>query len=520
MQVTLSRRGLHTFDVAELGHSNDYTELALAIDHLDLSFNTLNSIDGLHILSRLTVLDISNNGLSTLEGGLPLTLTTLNVSHNNLISLRGGALLPLQHLTSLCVSHNQLTDLRGMPDITGSLREVDASHNQLESLRGLERCVALERLNATSNVLKDVADVTALRQMTRLYALFLAENPLLLRKRRVCALRRLLCSELREYDLPSIMAVEGGGNGSSLNTSTQSTAWTDLGADISYTSRSPQSHPLLIHPADTSLDDRRDGTVGSVRRFLDTSGLSDRLSAPAQTAAEAGSGRRGRATPVVPFTQACQVAAGAQRGRAPPSNLPLCQPEARSTSTPHGEVRSASPTSLHRALVQAQTERDAYREQVAQLTLRVQQLQVDLATQSDALAMALRINTQLQERMQRPTSAAPQRSAATTKSTEATAPHGLPPAPSSRGTLIGKTIAAAGTAVPSAPAPLAASHPSQSSPPRVSVEKTRQVATMLMEQLRAAPLQSPPQARGAVRNVPSGQWQSPSSGPSRSAWGS
>lgn len=203
MQVDLRRRGLQSFDPAEFASTDEHLQLLLQVRRLDLSHNSLYTIRGLEGLSHLMVLNISHNGLRTLGGGLPLTLRELDASHNSLGSLQNAALLPLESLVSLNISFNELEDLRGVPTATAQLVYLDVRSNRLTSLIGLEHCTQLRTLHAEANLLRDVADVASLRSLPVLQSIFLAGNPLLLRKRRLHALQLLLPSGLEQDDLPA-----------------------------------------------------------------------------------------------------------------------------------------------------------------------------------------------------------------------------------------------------------------------------------------------------------------------------
>ncbi|KPI83604.1 hypothetical protein ABL78_7357 [Leptomonas seymouri] len=203
MQVDLRRRGLQSFHPAEFANAGEHLQLLLQVRQLDLSFNSLYTIRGLEGLTHLTVLNISNNGLRSLGGGLPLTLQELDASHNCLRTLENAALLPLQFLTSLNVSFNELEDLRGVPNVTAQLSYLDARSNRLSSLQGIEHCTQLRTLHAEANLLRGVTDVASLQCLPHLTAVFIAGNPLLLRKRLLHQLRLLLPPSVDQDDLPT-----------------------------------------------------------------------------------------------------------------------------------------------------------------------------------------------------------------------------------------------------------------------------------------------------------------------------
>lgn len=204
MQVDLRRRGLQSFDPAEFANSEEHLQLLLQVRQLDLSHNALYTIRGLEGLTHLTVLNISNNGLRSLGGGLPLTLRELDASHNCLGTLQNAALLPLQSLVSLNVSFNELEDLRGVPNVTAQLSYLDVRSNRLNSLQGVEHCALLRTLHAEANLLREVADMASLKCLSSLKEVFLEGNPLLLRKRLLHQVRLMLPPSVDQDDVPTM----------------------------------------------------------------------------------------------------------------------------------------------------------------------------------------------------------------------------------------------------------------------------------------------------------------------------
>lgn len=124
---------------------------------LCLHGNNISRIEGLgHLAGTLLDLNLSSNSLASLDGLAGLTaLTSLNLASNKLLSLQG--LPSLASLSSLNVSYNFLTSIAGLAALqapAGRLRVLNLRHNQLGSLQAvsvLAGCVYLRELHVAGN---------------------------------------------------------------------------------------------------------------------------------------------------------------------------------------------------------------------------------------------------------------------------------------------------------------------------------------------------------------------------------
>lgn len=259
MEICLASRGLQSFDPSAFSDSPEHVEVLLQIARLDLSHNSLLHLNGLAGLVHLVRLDLSHNGLRSLTGGLPLTLQELDVSHNSIASLQNAALLPLTSLVQLNLSFNELVDLRGLPGPLGHLSQLDVRGNQISTLKGLEQCAALQEIHAEANLIRDVDDVASLKYLLSLRRLYLASNPLLLRKRLLHSLQFLLPPGLEDDDLPATAppsSLHSSANTTALPSAPNTTlpslessiALTDQSAHHDGGVRSSRDNPALLYP--------------------------------------------------------------------------------------------------------------------------------------------------------------------------------------------------------------------------------------------------------------------------------
>ncbi|TPX64222.1 hypothetical protein SpCBS45565_g06045 [Spizellomyces sp. 'palustris'] len=170
------------------------------ITWLNLSGNSLESMEGVEHLQKLLVLNMSHNEvnrishhvanckllkalilnhnkIARLEYLANLTqLNTLVVSHNKLTILDGLGSLP--NLTKLSAAHNQIRtfpDLRMVP----SLKELRLTDNKILSIPDHIRYLpALEILDMGNNLMRSIADVASLASLHTIINLNLKGNPL------------------------------------------------------------------------------------------------------------------------------------------------------------------------------------------------------------------------------------------------------------------------------------------------------------------------------------------------------
>lgn len=108
----------------------------------------LTSLADLKSLTRVTHLDVSNNGLQTLVG-CPASVLNLRVSNNPLKTLEGGS----QLLESLGCSYTHLRNFTGL-NCQGSLRTLVCAFALVDSFDGLTECKVLEKCYLSYNRIK------------------------------------------------------------------------------------------------------------------------------------------------------------------------------------------------------------------------------------------------------------------------------------------------------------------------------------------------------------------------------
>lgn len=143
----------------------------------DLSFNEIEEIRDVSEHRNLQTLVLDSNRIGALAmgqlSGLP-ALHTLHLSNNCLTQIRGLDGLPLEELS---IDHNQIAYLETL-DTLPRLQRLFCSHNRLTSLDGLQRCTALNLIDASSNQLSVIREVEYLQPLPTLNALILAGNEL------------------------------------------------------------------------------------------------------------------------------------------------------------------------------------------------------------------------------------------------------------------------------------------------------------------------------------------------------
>eukprot|EP01063_Lacrimia_lanifica_P022471 TRINITY_DN30050_c0_g1_i1.p1 TRINITY_DN30050_c0_g1~~TRINITY_DN30050_c0_g1_i1.p1 ORF type:complete len:676 (+),score=185.07 TRINITY_DN30050_c0_g1_i1:78-2105(+) len=179
MNMNLSERGLADLDVRKLAQSKEELAALTVVKTLNASGNELTKVAGLQSLSSVGHVNLSRNKLVSLRG-FPLTVTHLNVSHNSVASLE--ALTVLSSLQTLDISHNKVTSLAGISP-QAPLRNLRASFNfitGLQPLRGLNAS-ALRHLALDSNYIKDPNELRVLTVCSGVTQLSLTSNPFALK---------------------------------------------------------------------------------------------------------------------------------------------------------------------------------------------------------------------------------------------------------------------------------------------------------------------------------------------------
>lgn len=111
---------------------------------------TLQSVDGVEEMTKLTNLDLSNNGIVNIEGlNNLINLTTLYLNNNEIIEF--PSINQLDQLETLDISNNNISILGD--DLSGltALKTLNAANNQICDISALDDLIRLETLNLSSN---------------------------------------------------------------------------------------------------------------------------------------------------------------------------------------------------------------------------------------------------------------------------------------------------------------------------------------------------------------------------------
>lgn len=125
------------------------------LQSVNLAANQLRSLEGIHLLPNLKLLDVSNNQLGTAQ---------VNCLLNN-------------ELTFLDLSRNQIASIANIQPLP-SLRAIDLSYNNISSLSGLELHHQVNAIRMTDNQVSDVEETRKLAELTQLRELDFSNNPI------------------------------------------------------------------------------------------------------------------------------------------------------------------------------------------------------------------------------------------------------------------------------------------------------------------------------------------------------
>ena len=130
-----------------------------ALNELNLANCGLSTVDFLENSPSLKVLDVNNNTLRKLDvlSTIP-TLETLNLEHNAVVSLEHVG--TLANLKELNIGYNSVTSLVPLANCTKLVR-LNADHNGLENLEGLHGMAQLAYLSVDYNTIYGVSVLTA-----------------------------------------------------------------------------------------------------------------------------------------------------------------------------------------------------------------------------------------------------------------------------------------------------------------------------------------------------------------------
>ena len=208
---------------------------------LDISQQSITSLEGLQYAVNLTQITANNNEITDLSPVEYLGhLRTLYLSDNRISDL--SPLIYLRKLKTLYLESNQISDLSALEGI--DLYDVSFGANNITDLSPLSCAVHMQRMNLFGN---RISDLSALSSMQSLSWLALNENQItdLSPLSKIAALRTLLLSHNAIYDVSPI-------------TSNAELVWLDLSSnyitDISSLSRVAKLETLDLS-ANTRLAD-------------------------------------------------------------------------------------------------------------------------------------------------------------------------------------------------------------------------------------------------------------------------
>jgi len=153
-QLTLQNCGLSSIK---------HLSSALNLQYLDLSFNSIDSIDAVSSMNKLEELYIQNNVISSLN---PLSdlddLRKLDVSNNTLHSV--SALGSVESLVWVNAASNQITELGGI-GLLPKLETLNLASNHLKTVSALSSCSTLQDLNISNNKLTSIDELSTLNKL-------------------------------------------------------------------------------------------------------------------------------------------------------------------------------------------------------------------------------------------------------------------------------------------------------------------------------------------------------------------
>ncbi|KAH9598829.1 hypothetical protein LSM04_002274 [Trypanosoma melophagium] len=173
VHVSGSSRNIKEIDLAAVFFTREDKETLSLITSFDLSHNHIEQLHQLDALVSLTRLTASHNRIVKI-GSLPVTITQLDVSYNKLQTLDGIGRLP--HLRELNVSYNRLYSLNGFTRAQ-PLQVLRADGNRLVTTAGVEGMTQLRLLSLDHNMIDNANELLFLSSTPALEMFSLRENP-------------------------------------------------------------------------------------------------------------------------------------------------------------------------------------------------------------------------------------------------------------------------------------------------------------------------------------------------------
>ncbi|XP_055962848.1 leucine-rich repeat-containing protein 23 [Sorex fumeus] len=143
---------------------------------VSFAFNQITDTEGISH-PRLTSLDLKGNriqALTSLDSQKLQNLQTLELRGNQLTSTLG---INLPKLKNLFLAQNQLIKVEGLENLS-NLTTLHLRDNMIETLNGFSKEMkSLQYINLRGNMVSDLSELAKLRELPKLRALVLLENP-------------------------------------------------------------------------------------------------------------------------------------------------------------------------------------------------------------------------------------------------------------------------------------------------------------------------------------------------------
>ena len=157
--------GLNNLEILEVRANRisrvDELRALVALRSLDISSNRIRDLESIGEIEKLQTLNVSNNRLDYIDGiGRAKNLEHLDINGNDFID----DLSPLKEsyeLRSLNFSQNEVSDLRPLAGLV-HLTDLLGSQNRLVNLSGLEGMISLNQLTLNNNLLSDLSALKGL----------------------------------------------------------------------------------------------------------------------------------------------------------------------------------------------------------------------------------------------------------------------------------------------------------------------------------------------------------------------
>jgi Leucine-rich repeat (LRR) protein len=128
------------------------------------SIKKISQVNGLERLTKLKILDLSNNEISEIEGLENLEmLELLSLSNNKIERMKG--ISSLKNLKNIDLSENRISKIEQLSQLQ-NLYTLDLSGNNILKISGLENCPNLETLNLNNNLISEIEGLDSCKNLT------------------------------------------------------------------------------------------------------------------------------------------------------------------------------------------------------------------------------------------------------------------------------------------------------------------------------------------------------------------